>query len=65
MDSAYMGNIMAQIGQEEWGFNMVATTQTNRSGDEKEHLQEHHMAAQHKASYLCSMGGQQYCQDFV
>jgi hypothetical protein len=44
---------------------MVATTQTNRSGDEKEHLQEHHMAAQHKASYLCSMGGQQYCQDFV
>ncbi len=32
MDSAYMGNVMAQIGQEEWGFNMVGTMQTNRTG---------------------------------
>jgi hypothetical protein len=28
---AYMGDIMAQIGQEDWGFNMVGTTQTNRT----------------------------------
>jgi hypothetical protein len=34
-------------------------------GNEKEHLQEHHMAAQHEAPYLCSMGRQQYCQDVV
>jgi hypothetical protein len=32
MDSSYMGNVMAQIGQEEWGFNVVGTTQTNHTG---------------------------------
>ena len=32
MDSAYMGDIMAQIGREVWGFNFVGTSQTNRTG---------------------------------
>ena len=32
MDSAYMGDIMAQIGRFEWGVNMVGTAQANRSG---------------------------------
>ncbi len=32
MDSAYMGNIMAQVGREVWGLNMVGTVQCNRSG---------------------------------
>jgi hypothetical protein len=32
MDSAYMGDIMAQIGREVWGMNMVGTVQCNRSG---------------------------------
>jgi hypothetical protein len=32
MDSAYMGDIMAQIGRYEWMINMVGTTQSNRTG---------------------------------
>ena len=32
MDSAYMGDIMAQIGQEEWKMNMVGTAQSNQTG---------------------------------
>ena len=32
MDSAYMGDIMAQIGRYEWNINMVGTAQTNRTG---------------------------------
>ncbi|KAL3765170.1 hypothetical protein ACHAW5_008589 [Stephanodiscus triporus] len=32
MDSAYMGDIMAQIGREEWKMNMVGTAQSNRTG---------------------------------
>ena len=32
MDSAYMGDIMAQIGHEEWKMNMVGTAQSNRTG---------------------------------
>jgi hypothetical protein len=32
MDSAYMGDIMAQIVREVWGMNMVGTVQCNRSG---------------------------------
>ena len=32
MDSAYMGDIMAQIGREEWKMNMVRTAQSNRTG---------------------------------
>ena len=32
MDSAYMSDIMAQIGQYEWGINMVDTSQVNRTG---------------------------------
>jgi len=32
MDSAYMGDIMAQIGREVWGMNMVGMVQCNRSG---------------------------------
>jgi hypothetical protein len=32
MDSAYMGDIMAQIGREEWMMNMVGTAQSNRTG---------------------------------
>ena len=37
MDSAYMGDIMAQIGRHEWKFNMVGTTNENRTGaDAKE-----------------------------
>ncbi len=32
MDSAYMGDIMAQIGREVWGMNMVGTVQCNQSG---------------------------------
>ena len=32
MDSAYMGDIMAQIGRFEWKINMVGTAQTNRTG---------------------------------
>ena len=32
MDSAYMGDIMAQIGRQEWKMNMVGTTDKNRTG---------------------------------
>jgi hypothetical protein len=32
MDSAYMGDIMAQVGREVWGMNMVGTVQCNQSG---------------------------------
>jgi hypothetical protein len=32
MDSAYMGNIMAQIGREGWQLNMVGTSQSHRLG---------------------------------
>jgi len=32
MDSAYIGDIMAQIGREEWKLNMVGTAQSNRTG---------------------------------
>jgi hypothetical protein len=32
MDSAYMGDAMCQVGQEEWGINMVGTCQTDRTG---------------------------------
>ena len=32
MDSAYMGDIMAQIGRDEWKMNMVGTAQSNRTG---------------------------------
>jgi hypothetical protein len=32
MDVAYMGNIMAQVGQEVWGMNMVGTVQCNQLG---------------------------------
>ena len=32
MDSAYIGNIMAQIGRNEWKINMVGTAQSNRMG---------------------------------
>ena len=30
--SAYIGNIMAQIGRDEWKINMVKTAQSNRAG---------------------------------
>jgi hypothetical protein len=32
MDSAYMGDIMGQIGQEEWAMNFVGTCQSDRTG---------------------------------
>ena len=32
MDSAYMGDIMAQVGREVWGMNMVGMVQCNWSG---------------------------------
>ena len=32
MDSAYMGDTMAQIGREEWKVNMVGTAQSDRTG---------------------------------
>ena len=32
MDSAYMGDAMAQVGREKWGVNMVSTVQSNRTG---------------------------------
>jgi hypothetical protein len=32
MDSAYMGDVMAQIGREEWQLNMVGTSHSNRVG---------------------------------
>ncbi|MGK3740675.1 MAG: hypothetical protein ACI8RD_006652 [Bacillariaceae sp.] len=32
MDSAYMGNVMCQVGREEWFINMVGTFQLSRSG---------------------------------
>ena len=32
MDSAYMSDIMAQIGRFEWEINMVGTSQVNRTG---------------------------------
>ena len=36
MDSAYMSDVMAQVGQYEWGINMVGTSQVNQTGaDEK------------------------------
>ena len=32
MESAYMSNIMAQIGRYKWGINMVGTVQVNQTG---------------------------------
>ena len=32
MDSAYMGDIMAQIRRQEWKMNTVGTTAENRTG---------------------------------
>ena len=32
MDSAYMGDVMVQIGRDEWLVNMVGTAQSNRTG---------------------------------
>jgi hypothetical protein len=32
MDSAYMGDAMCQVGQAEWGINMVGTVQSSRTG---------------------------------
>ncbi len=32
MDSAYMGDIMGQIGREEWEINMVGTCQSDQTG---------------------------------
>ncbi len=32
MDSAYMGDIMVQIGYDEWRMNMVCTAQSNCTG---------------------------------
>ena len=32
MDSAYMGDIMAQIGRHVWKFNFIGTAQNNRTG---------------------------------
>ena len=32
MDSAYMGDIMAQISHNEWQINMVGTVQSNQVG---------------------------------
>ena len=32
MDSAYISDITAQIGQFKWGKNMVGTAQVNQSG---------------------------------
>jgi hypothetical protein len=32
MDSAYMGDAMCQVGQEEWEINMVGTVQSSRTG---------------------------------
>ena len=36
MDSAYMGDIMAQVGCEEWLMNMVGTVMDNQTGAGKE-----------------------------
>ena len=39
MDSAYMGDILAQVGHSEWKINMVGTAQANHTGAEvKEEL---------------------------
>ena len=35
MDSAYMGDILAQVGHSEWKINMVGTAQANRMGWEQ------------------------------
>jgi hypothetical protein len=35
MDSAYMGDAMCQVGQAEWGMNMVGTVQSSRTGGGK------------------------------
>jgi hypothetical protein len=32
MDSTYMGDAMCQVGQAEWGINMVGTVQSSRTG---------------------------------
>ena len=32
MDSAYMGDIMAQVGCDEWKMNMVDTSMDNQTG---------------------------------
>jgi hypothetical protein len=32
MDSAYMSDVMCQVGREEWGINMVGTVQSSRTG---------------------------------
>jgi hypothetical protein len=36
MDSAYMGELAAQVGREVWKLNMVGTSQCNRTGAGKE-----------------------------
>ena len=35
IDSAYMSDIMAQIGRFKWKMNMVGTAQVNRTGADK------------------------------
>ena len=32
MESAYMGELAAQVGQEVWKLNMVGTSRVNRTG---------------------------------
>ena len=60
MDSAYMGDIMAQIGHHEWGMNMVGTTNDNRTGadtkDKKKGMKKctyESIMFQHKTEPLC------------
>ena len=64
MDSAYMGDIMAQIGRHVWLVNMVGTAQENctgaNTGDEKKgpqerHLRSHHVAASSQEPLLCHL----------
>ena len=40
MDSAYMGDIMGQIGREEWKMNFVGTAQSNRTGADVEEVKK-------------------------
>ncbi len=60
MDSAYMGNILAQVGHYEWQINMVGTAQVNRTGAEaKEIVKKMKVGTyeskifQHKTKPLC------------
>ena len=64
MDSVYMGNILAQIARELWGFNFLGTYQIDRTGanakedrkgNEGQVVQYGNVSAQNKAAMFCNV----------